>query len=148
MFTILSHKLIECSLCLNVGYWLKLHRTQYHHKTKFQIKFHNVTPLTVKPIVTCCRQGQSFKQLSEKDCFDFDEIMQKSIYKKKNSYFVQEVFLPSPLGTHNASSPKKKKKVHMMQLQGPQKRERERETLFKMSLMANFWCKLLLGYIK
>ena len=43
--------------------------------TKFQIKFHIVTPLTVEPIVTCCRQGQSFKQLSEKDCFDFDEIM-------------------------------------------------------------------------
>ena len=69
--------------CLNVGYWLKLHRTWYHHKTKFQKKFHNVTTLTVEPIVTCCRQGQSFNQLSEKYCFDFKEIMWKSIKYKK-----------------------------------------------------------------
>ena len=58
-----------------------------------------------------------------------------------------KVFLPSPIGTHNASSQKKKKKTtHDVAIGSP--KESERETFLKISLTANFWCKLLLGYIK
>ena len=57
----------------------------------------------------------------------WENVVEYKIKNKKNSYFVYEVFLPSPLGTHNASSPKKKKSTHDVAIGSPKERERERD---------------------